>query len=342
MDVRLIERGKKLYVEYYQDGKRKLKSTKLNSTKQNIKYVERNVIPDIEDQLRRGDRPFESVKLSRFTDMVLADVKKVNTAISYKASVRIWFDVLEDKDVRSYRIADIDEAIKILSKKYSAASIITHIAPISRAFKEAMRLEIITRNPVSLAKKPTIKRVEKHSLNILQAKTLLDSAEGEVKKFLYYGLFTGARRSEILAFKNSDVDVDGRKIYITKTNVPKSIFSPDGTNSPKSGRKRTIPMIETLARFLETQEDKAVNMSESTIRLHIRALTESLGMENVTPHILRHTFTSLMLKAKEDVLLVKEFLGHSSLEMINDVYAHYVQDKDDCHKYETAMLLGTV
>lgn len=40
-----------------------------------------------------------------------------------------------------------------------------------------------------------------------------------------------------------------------------------------------------------------------------------------------------MLKARENPLLVKEFLGHSDLSMINKVYAHYIQDNEDCVKF---------
>ena len=40
-----------------------------------------------------------------------------------------------------------------------------------------------------------------------------------------------------------------------------------------------------------------------------------------------------MLQARENPLLVKEFLGHANLNMINSVYAHYIQDIEDCSKF---------
>ena len=44
--------------------------------------------------------------------------------------------------------------------------------------------------------------------------------------------------------------------------------------------------------------------------------------EGYTPHTLRHTAATIMyMHVKEDILLVKEFLGHSSL-MSTEIYTH--------------------
>lgn len=55
------------------------------------------------------------------------------------------------------------------------------------------------------------------------------------------------------------------------------------------------------------------------------------GFERNTLHSTRHTFTSLLMKSREDPTLIQYFLGHSS-NSINKVYAHYIHDENDAKR----------
>ena len=54
----------------------------------------------------------------------------------------------------------------------------------------------------------------------------------------------------------------------------------------------------------------------------------SFVIENITPHMLRHTYATLLYFAGVDILTAKEQLGHSDIKMSMEVYTHL----DKIHK----------
>lgn len=50
---------------------------------------------------------------------------------------------------------------------------------------------------------------------------------------------------------------------------------------------------------------------------------------HITPHMLRHTYASLLYNAGVDVKSAQRFLGHASLEMTLGTYTHLTKYKED-------------
>ena len=46
----------------------------------------------------------------------------------------------------------------------------------------------------------------------------------------------------------------------------------------------------------------------------VAEIGQAAGVEGLSPHVLRHTFATDMLRAGADLVLVSELLGHGSLE----------------------------
>jgi hypothetical protein len=51
---------------------------------------------------------------------------------------------------------------------------------------------------------------------------------------------------------------------------------------------------------------------------------EQAGLRKVHPHVLRHTFASLLLSNGEPITYVKERLGHASIQLTVDTYGHLI------------------
>lgn len=331
---RKCKAGNMLFAEYYRGRERVRKSLNLLESKVNIAYVNKIIIPEIERKLKYGleDREY---KLSEFTSMVLSatkEDKKISTYKTYQYAVSKFFSIMGDKSV-DLRVGDIDRYIGILKKQgISSATIVVYLAPISLAFNEAIRLDIINKNPVTLSKRPPIKNKEVKVFNILQMQNLLNNAQGLLKLYLHFAFFTGARPNEIMALRWSDISDDC--IHIQRTRVGKI------ENSPKSGKDRKIMMLKPVKDFISSYDkknDAVFNFSYSAMSNHFRNLVSSLGYERRTLHSIRHTFTSLLFKARENPVLIQHFLGHASLDMINKVYSHYIEDKNDYFRVEKAL-----
>lgn len=336
--VKLIKRNGKLYAEYHQDGKRVRKSLKLDDTRNNVAYAYRTIIPQIEKKLLAGindEKPF-----SFFTDKVLKDAQSKqakNTYRVYEAAIIMFFNFF-DKDVLvdKIRIRDIEEYIEWLDGKgLSSATINAYITPISKSFVVAMRREYIDRNPVQYAQKPTIVCKKKIPLTVLQQQNMLNRANGYLLTFLYFAFFTGARPNEILALTYGDVD--DKYVHITKTAYNAKEFG-----KPKHGSARSIYLLDPLAKHLASikhgnKNDRIIPLSDYTIRRMFGKLAEEVGVKGSTPHVTRHTFTSMLIGAKTNPTLVQWLLGHKDLSMINKVYAHYMENDSDATELEIAL-----
>lgn len=341
MQIKLYSRpnkdGKnKLYVDYMENGKRLRKSLNLLDTKANIAYVYREIIPEIERKLKYGLR-FEWYKFTEFTNIVLQNAKetqKINTFKAYDCAVKKFYSIMGDVDVSKVRAKDIEQYILVLKKLgLSSAAINLYLVPIKLAFNEAMRLDIIDKNPVSITRRPTIKNEEKKVFNLMQMHNLLSKAEGELKTFLYFAFFTGARPGEISALRWKDITDNA-------INIERTAIQNGQENSPKGGKARKISLLRPLKDYLSTINKDAKKVFKYSYRYYAKyfcKLVVQCGYERRTLHVTRHTFASLLLKAKEDPTLIQYFLGHSSLNMLNKVYAHYIEDEKDIDSVERAL-----
>ena len=68
-------------------------------------------------------------------------------------------------------------------------------------------------------------------------------------------------------------------------------------------------------------------LSTQAVRNLISKYTRLAGIEkNVTPHVFRHTFATLLLEEGVDVKFIQEFLGHSSIST-TQIYIHVSDQK---------------
>ena len=63
------------------------------------------------------------------------------------------------------------------------------------------------------------------------------------------------------------------------------------------------------------------SMNANSLKLVIKRLAKSSGVERLYPHLLRHTYATQFLINGGDVFLLQQNLGHTSLEMVRR-YVH--------------------
>lgn len=347
--MKLYDRKGKLYLQYSEYGKRVRKSTGLTYTKANVAYAYKNIIPKIEEKLNRGIDTRHVAHIEHFTDMVLdeAEEKKPNTYRLYKCAISKFFNFFDkNTPIEDITIRDIDSyTLYLRAEGFSASGIKTYLAPINQAFKEAIRQEYLGRNPVEYSKKPKKSEAErkkekkrKKALTLLQVENMLQRATTEyLRTFLYFAFYTGMRIGEVLALTWDDVDMESLKISVNKTKRQDG-----GTNSPKNGRDRTVPILSPLLKHISSLERRSGNIipqSYSSIANHFKKTTRLAGIEGgITPHSTRHTFISMLINAKKNPVLVQNLVGHNDLTMINTVYSHFLASESDVSELEDVLI----
>ncbi len=160
--------------------------------------------------------------------------------------------------------------------------------------------------------------------------------------FLLTAVRTGLRLGELIGLQWGDLDFHGRFIEV-KRQWTRGEYAPT-----KSGRLRRVDMSRQLSAALqEAQDSRRVELAidgkeldpeelvfrnsaggpldESNVRKRIlRACLQEAGLRQINPHLLRHTFASLLLANGESLVYVKDQLGHHSIQITVDTYGHLI------------------
>lgn len=139
---------------------------------------------------------------------------------------------------------------------------------------------------------------------------------------------------EIISLKKSEIDLENRIISIRST---RSRF---GEGTPKTfGSARDIPILDSLYPYIikmyERDNDTYLltNQYNRPYRdTHVfcvywwKPLLKSLGVSYRRPYNMRHTFaTNMLYRELCSPVELSQYLGHTSIQMIYDVYVSYLQ-----------------
>jgi integrase len=240
-----------------------------------------------------------------------------------------------------------------LAEGQAPASVARLHAVLRRALNEAMRLDLIARNPASLVTAPRQPRTEQHALAPEQVRILLAALERHpLQAFFTLLIMTGMRRGEALALHWADVQVDAGfadvKYTLEHSKGGQYTFAP-----PKTERsRRRVPLNalavaalrrhhaqqleQRLAAGAAWQEEDLV-FTDATghalrgnhiLQRQFAPLLKQAGLPNIRLHDLRHTAASLLAQQGVHVTAVSRLLGHSSTSMTLDIYSHVFPDAE--------------
>jgi len=197
---------------------------------------------------------------------------------------------------------------------------------------------IISHSPLSKIKferKPPPRRI-RVVLSVDEVKQVLENAKNFSPKVLYPFLFaaayTGARRSEILKLKRSDVDFKMGLIHFRNT---------------KNGEDRSIRIPKSLQDFLvehlESHDSEYAFPSPEGKLIGRQRLQRAMRRfkkhfpigKNWGPHSLRHSFAYNYLKLGGQMYQLQAILGHKSIDVTVDTYGQIgAQDIENPCPYE--------
>lgn len=249
--------------------------------------------------------------LTQFEEYLNINYEVTNERQIIYAMIRSWFASLIESGI-------------------SPRSVNRKLSSLKTYFKYLLRLGYIDTNPAKSASSlkiperlpsfATKKEMDK-ALHVANADDTFPSVRDLMMLELFYS--TGIRLAELEHFTESDVDFYTKTIKVTG----------------KRNKQRIIPvsdlLLSKLKSYLRMREsivlpgvieliinDKGAKAGRAFIYNKIKLFLTLAGVTgSKSPHVLRHTFATLMLNEGADLNAIKEILGHSSLAS-TQVYTH--------------------
>jgi len=250
---------------------------------------------------------------------------------------------LKLKEVRPHHVQ------RLINDKYSEGLTrrVEMIALTMRqVFKRAIENNLLVKNPAEALEVPKIDKPKKRTLTD-DEKRYVELAELDLKSraFVYILLYAGLRKGEALALMKKDINLKDKTITVYKNLITKG-NRPEIKMSPKTeAGNRVIPipsmLLDALAEYLPTLETLYVFPSANNeLMSHIafrrfwekiqRQLNKAMGgnssfmvlASDVTPHIFRHTYATMLFYAGVNMKTAQYLLGHSSINVTMEIYTH--------------------
>jgi len=222
-----------------------------------------------------------------------------------------------------------------------------------KALADAVRVELLPTNPADRVALP------RHDLRDRAPATVQAWTAEEARRFLRHtrddvhgnlwavALCTGMRRGELLGLRWRDVDLDDRLVTVTgaltehrgrvqrmptKTNRVRRLHIDDRTAAAlvreRSARSPTTSATGDLADLVFAEADGAPLSPQRTSHRFRRLVRRLDDVPAIRLHDVRHTHATLLLHAGVPIKVVSERLGHATIAMTLDVYAHVLPAMD--------------
>lgn len=205
---------------------------------------------------------------------------------------------------------------------------------ISSSLEQAIRNELITKNPAKYCKKLANEKKEIKALTTEQVIALLETAQKhELYPALVIALHTGLRRGEVLGLTWENINFDEDTMNITQSLV--KIKGGTKLQEPKTkSSKRILPMTDTVIELLSINKQKTglIFQTRNNQPVHPRSFQRTFstwcknaGLPKETRlHDLRHTFATNIINAGIDIKTAQSLTGHADTRTLLDIYAHTV------------------
>jgi len=212
-----------------------------------------------------------------------------------------------------------------LEKNWSAKTIRNRLQSLNIFLGWCLQEELIKENPCKKIPKPKVPKSLPKYLTRDQTNRLLDWTRSyhyhysfersRAVAIISIFIFTGIRKAELLNLKLADVDLENKSLFV---------------RLGKCGKDRIIPLhhslIETLADYLKERDKRKKycpyfftslrddeRISETAIRRLVVKLNKKSGI-HFYPHLLRHTFATLMLEGGCNLYALSQMMGHSDIK----------------------------
>ncbi len=231
-------------------------------------------------------------------------------------------------------------------KSLSGTSVLYVHRVLSKALEDAYKDEIIHKNPARLVTPPEKKKFEGASLPAAQIKEMLDKfQDDEMFMPVMLSVLLGLRRGEALGLQWPNVDFENKIIHIRYNYVMVDGKPVLREKTKTDSSNRSIIVTERIIKILKDHKHKqkiarirlgkkyfksdfvctwgdGQPFNPSHLSRSFKLRMEKYGLPAIRFHDLRHSNASLMIDKGAPLKGASERLGHSTVQITQDLYVH--------------------
>ncbi|WP_027848794.1 site-specific integrase [Marinospirillum minutulum] len=188
-------------------------------------------------------------------------------------------------------------------------------------------------NPYRNIKPLKLQKAHIEPFSLAEVNKIIETVRLDYKNYYILRFFTGMRTGEIDGLQWKFIDFERKQILVRET-----LIAGETEYTKTNGSQREIPMLGPVFDALKQQkkntgkvskyvfcntEGKPLEHNNVTKRVWYPLLSY-LGLTKRRPYQTRHTAATLLLASGENPEWVARLLGHSSTEMLFNVYSRYI------------------
>ena len=227
----------------------------------------------------------------------------------------------------------------------SAQSVVHFHRVLHKALAQAVKWQLLARNPVDAVEPPRAERNEMRALDEDETAKLLALLEGtRLHMPVFLAVTTGLRRGEILGLRWSNIDLEtGTLTVVQSLEQTKAGLKFKSPKTHRSRRSIALPQmtVEALRSHRAAQAEEKLALGPAyeenglvcprpgggpwapdVFSTAFAAFVRRSDMKAFRFHDLRHSHASHLLRLGVHPKVVSERLGHSSVSITLDTYSH--------------------
>lgn len=264
------------------------------------------------------------------------------TIVCYQRDVEQFFEFMNEQGIHHLHEVTYNDVrlylTKLYERKQSSRSISRKISSLRSFYKFLLREKKVKENPFALVALP---KKEQKIPNFLYEQELerlfyvndVNTAIGQRNQAILELLYaTGVRVSECCHIQLSDIDFSVSTILIhgkgnKQRYVPFGRFAKEALERYiHHGRRELLQKAKSAHAYLFVNA-RGNPLTPRGVRYILDEIVKKAALtQNISPHVLRHTFATHLLNEGADMRTVQELLGHAHLSS-TQVYTHVTKDR---------------
>ena len=277
-------------------------------------------------------------KIEDFESYLLLEKKySKNTIASYQNDLSKFkeYFIKEKKSLKSLDNNDLKAYVQSINKSMSAKSVSRNISTLKSFYKFLMIEKYVNKSPLTNVVNPKVKKElpkvlsEEKVIKLLDFQ-ITDNYGYRNKAMLELMYSSGLRVSELINLKMTDVDLELEVVRIFGKGSKERII-PLGAYASLALKDYITYYRGSLLKkknsdylFLSSRGDKMTRQAFFKI---LKKIAKEQGIKTeFSPHTLRHSFATHLLKHGADLRSIQELLGHSDVSS-TQIYTHISNEK---------------